>query len=481
MNVYASVQQAFLVQNSGWMEPFYTDPNSQFKPLISAVANAVINPTDQVHVLAFNQSTTANISPQIVHKGVGSKQLTQAVNSIHLAKKAGENSKALADTDFKEAITKTIVDSFQTQSGIIWIFTNNKNSPNNDIQTAERNLEFYRLLHLEPSIVKTIVFPLRMEVRGNSYQAKGLMVYGLAYGQAAATALDNILKDGKLTKILTQPYAKLKPLDQDAVSIIPEKIVNSPNITLSQGADNRTVILDVESSKYLPQFILQGSIKNQFYPYTIAQARVTANLTSNGKKIPVLVDTQNINGLEPGAKQNIKAKITMPFAQVPSPWSSQALSAMGKEFLVPVNIEIGLTDQQLILSQGFVNNLKELFPGDPISEVFTPPENVRSSIATIPMIIRVQYPVLPLILLILGLFLLVGLLLWLLFAFKNGKTYRVKGNNVDQLVKLYYFGKALKIYNNKSEVVASVKLGFGMPKYTPENASGIKLSFSKPK
>ena len=34
----SAVQQAFLVQNSGWMEPFYTDPESQFKPLVAAVA-----------------------------------------------------------------------------------------------------------------------------------------------------------------------------------------------------------------------------------------------------------------------------------------------------------------------------------------------------------------------------------------------------------------------------------------------------------
>ena len=39
---YDNIQQAFLVQNSGWMEPFYTDPNSQFKPLISAVANSLL-------------------------------------------------------------------------------------------------------------------------------------------------------------------------------------------------------------------------------------------------------------------------------------------------------------------------------------------------------------------------------------------------------------------------------------------------------
>ena len=38
--------------------------------------------------------------------------------------------------------------------GIIWIFTNNKNSPGNSPETAKRNREFYQLLHEEPSIVR---------------------------------------------------------------------------------------------------------------------------------------------------------------------------------------------------------------------------------------------------------------------------------------------------------------------------------------
>jgi hypothetical protein len=61
-----AIQQAFLVQNSGWMEPFYADPQSQFKPLIAAVANAAARPGDKVMVLAFSQSSGSNVSPQLL-------------------------------------------------------------------------------------------------------------------------------------------------------------------------------------------------------------------------------------------------------------------------------------------------------------------------------------------------------------------------------------------------------------------------------
>ena len=43
-----AVPQVFLVQNSGWMEPFYADPASQFKPLVAELVNAVVTSGDQV-------------------------------------------------------------------------------------------------------------------------------------------------------------------------------------------------------------------------------------------------------------------------------------------------------------------------------------------------------------------------------------------------------------------------------------------------
>ena len=52
----AGIQQAFLVQNSGWMEPFYTDQQSQLKALVGAVAQAartVHRPTVSIRRFIF--------------------------------------------------------------------------------------------------------------------------------------------------------------------------------------------------------------------------------------------------------------------------------------------------------------------------------------------------------------------------------------------------------------------------------------------
>lgn len=473
----ASVQQAYLIQNSGWMEPFYTDSQSLLKPLVSAVANATSHPNDTVFLLAFNQSNGANVSPQLVYEGTGVASFDKALNSISLARKG--NNSALADTDFKEAVIQTITGPMQAKPGIIWIFTNNKNSPNNDLQTAARNQDFYNLLHLEPSIVKTIVFPLKMIVKGNAYDAKGLMVYGLAYGEEAAKELDAILAEGRLTKVLTQPYAKLKPIDQDALRIVPERIANSSNIKVMQGSDNRTVILDVDASKFATEIILHGTMQNQFYPYVIKEGRVTATLTANGVTVPVLVDTVSINGLEPGERQNIKVKLNLPFAQIPSAWSSEAFGAMGKQYVIPMTVEIGLADQKLSLSEKFTDGLKDLFPGDPISEVFTPPESVKASIAKVPLLVRIQYPLMPVVFAILGLLVLVGLMAWLAFMLTQSKYFKLEvidyqTNGLERIsIAVRTFSSAI-VTNSKGQDVGKVRNLFGQLKVVKHN-SGFHL------
>ena len=56
--------QVFLVQNSGWMEPFYSDPDSPFKPLVGALVTAATQPGDPIVLAAFNQSLPDAPSPK---------------------------------------------------------------------------------------------------------------------------------------------------------------------------------------------------------------------------------------------------------------------------------------------------------------------------------------------------------------------------------------------------------------------------------
>ncbi|WP_321814194.1 MULTISPECIES: hypothetical protein [unclassified Paraburkholderia] len=468
----AGVQQAFLVQNSGWMEPFYTDPASQFKPLVTAVANAVTAADEPAFLLAFSQSSGDNVSPRVLKAGTGAASFAAALSTLDIARKSAGG--ALADTDFKEAVVKTITGPFHSAPGIVWIFTNNRNSPGNDQATAARNLDFYKLLHLEPSISKTLVFPLRMSVKGKLYQAQGMMVYALAYGEPAARELDGILKAGRLSQVLTRPPARLKPLDMDAVRIVPESVANTPDVHPSLGSDQRSLVLDVDAGKVVPTIDMRASLQNLFYPYVIKHATVAATLTQGGRTVPVDVSPAAVDDLLPGERKAVQVHLTLPVEQVPSSWSPQALAAMGKQVLMPMSVNLELDDQQLALSDDFKAQLTHDFPGDPISDIFAAPSSVRSSVATVPVVLRIQYPLLPLIVAICSVLALVGGLAALALLSGRSRRYPLVVNDTHRHVVLKPFA-SVQIRDENGTPVGTVRRGLGRPRVT-QVADGHTLS-----
>jgi hypothetical protein len=459
---HAAIQQAFLVQNSGWMEPFYVDGRSQLKPLVAAVAQAAAEADDTVHTLAFSQGTIGNESPRVLGSAKGAANVAQLLAPLTLARKGSQPGAALADTDFQEAVTKTITGSFKAAPGIVWIFTNNKNSPGNDPATAARNREFYRLLHLEPSITKTVVFPLKMPVQGKLYAARGLLVYALAYGQPAADALNRILANGRLQQVLTRPPVRLKPVDQDALRIVPERLLDAPNMHASLGSDGRTLVLDVDADALAPTVRLKATLQNLFYPYAIAHGEVGATLAAGTQQLPVQVAPAVISHLAPGARQAVDVQFRLPVEQVPSPWSSQAIAAMGKQVLLPMRVTLSLDQQKLTLPPAFNAEMQELFPGDPISEVLLPPESVHSSRADVPLLVRVQYPLLPVLVMVGGaLALLGGGALFAVLATRS-RRYPVHVDGAVRQVVVKPF-KTVVVRDTEGELVGELRRGLGKP------------------
>ena len=227
-----AIPHVFLVQNSGWMEPFYSDPQSQFKPLVGALAGSVVQPGEAVVLAAFNQSLPGAPSPRALlsfKAGQDSAQrITQALRGLDTARKPG--SRALADTDLGEAVQAALSQALGGKPGIVWLFTNNRNSPNNDQATAARNREFYQLIHGGAAIAKALAFPLRMPVKGEHYSANGLMVYAFAAGAEGSRALDALLAAGRVERVITEPPARLKPLDRDTVRLAPRKVENAAGV-----------------------------------------------------------------------------------------------------------------------------------------------------------------------------------------------------------------------------------------------------------
>lgn len=466
----AAMQQAFLIQNSGWMEPFYADPASQFKPLVAALVQTVTSEQDHVVISVFNQQAPGNPSPVVLYQGRGPGAPASALAPLGVARKSRT---ALADTDFKEAVLATITGPFKAEPGILWIVTNNRNSPNNDSQTAERNREFYQLVHLEPSVSRALAYPLRMPVQGQHYQATGLMVYALAYGEPAALHLDALVEQGRIAQVFTNPPARLKPLDRESVRIVPREVRNSDNVQVSLGADGQTLVFDVAASALSPEIVLRASIENQFFPYRIEKADIQAGWNAAGQSMPVPVTPARLSGLAPGSAAGVELRLPVPAAEIPSTWSWAAIAALGKQLILPGTVELALVNQSLRVSDEFVASLARLFPNDPLSEVFTPPDAVTGSTVRLPVLLRIQYPLTPVIALVAGVILLALLLLALAALAQRPSRYEVSLDGVKRTVIVKPFS-AVELRGQDGQLAGRIRRSLGRPRVV-ETAAGHTL------
>lgn len=390
---HAATPHVFLVQNSGWMEPFYSDPASPFKPLVAELALAVARPGDALVLAAFNQSQPNAPSPRaLLSATVGGgtrEQVRQALAGLDTARKPGG---ALADTDLGEAVGAAMSQALGGRDGIVWLVTNNRNSPNNDQATAQRNREFYQLIHggQGGAIRTALAFPLRMQVEGRHYRANGLMIYAFAIGAGGKAALDRLLESGSVRQVITEPPARLKPLDRDTVRLVPRKVGNAPGVDFAIGA-NGVLRADIAPDAAAPSAKIDWHLENTMYPYTIVSATLSARSKLGGEDRPVSLGGTRVRNLAPGKPEPLASTLQLPVAQLPGKWSMEAFQAAGSAYVLPGAIELHLADQKLALSQGFRERMATLFPGDPLPEIFTPPASIQASTAVLPLEVRVHY------------------------------------------------------------------------------------------
>lgn len=401
----APLRQAFLVQNSGWMEPFYSDPASSLKPLVTRLAGAAAD-DGEVVVGLFNQADARHPSPEWIYRGPGNHAgLARALGNAGLARK---QSGAYADTDFKEALLGAIEVGLEGRPGIIWIVTNNKNSPNNSAEVVARNREFYQLLHGEGAIARIAAFPLKMPVKGAHFQANGLMIYALAYGEPAGTALQDILQRQAIVTLLPSGHARLKPLTEAAVRFTPTGARQEAGIAAGLAPDGRTLVLAFDAGTAVRTAHIQGRFENLFDPYRITSARATLS-TPPAIGLQGELSTSALKALDPG-QQSEELTLSLSLPPLPSQWSREVLLRSG--YQRSGAIDVRLDDQQLQVSPPFIAHMEALFPGDALPDVFLPPVKASSSVTRIPLLLQVEYPVWPAVVVYGGgLLALLGLLL----------------------------------------------------------------------
>jgi len=451
------VLNVFLVQNSGWMEPFYFDGNSKFKPLIKTVIEKVNRKGDEVVIASFNQSVGANRSPLLAYRGNNPTAIVKSLQDIMLAKKPGGS--VYADTDFKEAVVGAITQYSPGRPCILWIFTNNKNSPQNSPETAARNKEFYRWLQSEGNIKRIVAYTYPMPVKGTHYHANGIMIYAMAYGKPANDALEKLVK--AKPPFEDQP-ARLKPLNTDAVTFVPTGVAKQGNFSASLGTDLRTLVLQFDSSNKSEVAVINGVFRNDFFPYDIRSATVSMDVKFRGEShgIQSEINPRELDSVSTG-KQSAVVAVKIGIPPLPSMWSHPEI-IFKSGYQAQAIMEFTLANQKLQLSADFLERMNKLFPGDPLPEIFVPGESAKHSVTSRPLLVKVEYPVWPLIVLALltGAIIFGGL--WFLSAFTRARKFTVVVDGMQKTYTLKAFGEC-SLYTDRGERIGTLKRGLGKP------------------
>ena len=209
------LSEVYLIQDSGWMEPFYADQGSQFKAVITTLIDTTQLVGVKTIVATFDQDgqIAGHKSPEEVFAGPYDKSRVEAtVANIEPPRRQDGK---YADSDFFGALNGTINSLLSGQQGIVWMISNNKDSPNNTQEVLARTQKFYSDLRASPYIHRIVAFPVRMRVHGPHYDERGFIIYGIAYGSRAAKALDFLTSAGQPVRtVFADPPVRLKPLDQ---------------------------------------------------------------------------------------------------------------------------------------------------------------------------------------------------------------------------------------------------------------------------
>ncbi|MDD5280981.1 hypothetical protein [Acidithiobacillus sp.] len=451
----ATVPQFFLVQNSGWMQPYFSDKSAQFPEILRRLVEMSCKTPDVSSALAlFNQSSNPDLSPEMLYRGSCSEMpVRDLAKKIHAAR-LPNNPQVFANSDYRQALYRAIERYAKGQSAVFWMVTNNKNSPDNSQQLNSHDAAFYQMLHASPQITRVIAIPLPDGAVSKYFTSHGLIIFGIGYGAPAAKYLENLVASGDVKKAFGARAASLKPLNVAAVSFVPEGVTGPVSgVRLRRGVLN----IALPARNHPQSFTITGRFINHFYPYTIASAATTATLLLDGHRYSVSLTPAALKNLQPDTSS---IPVTLSFTVPAMPkWSLQTLLSSGRN--IPAILEFTLTQQHLAISPNFISVINKILPDAPMPQIFQPDPEIRASQTDIPIMVQVKYPIWPLLVVLGGLAVLVAGILFMLFRMTrtNEKSAQVRVNGRVSTYRIAK-GKSQKIRNEDGDIIAEIKRGF---------------------
>ena len=390
----AEVPSLYLVQTSGWMEPFFTDPASPFKPLLQSLVDA--SQTGRTVIADFNQDgqVPGRRSPEVAYDGpFAAGPVHAAINGLSLAVRPGGR---LADADFDGALVRSLSEVLGGKPGIVWVVTNNKNSRNNSPEINRNTRDFAEMVRSSPYLPFVAAYPVRMPVTGRQYTERGLIIYAIAYGEEAAAALQKVVESAPMRSLFTDPPFKLKHLDEAPLvfSVTGGSAGGGGASSLPGGG----ILLQGVPPSGEGTIRVAGVLRSDYYPQTIVSADVSLAWAAldgvdDPASLPAEVEPRVLRGLASGGQQGSMV-IVLHTPAVARPPGIAGLFAENR--VLNGSLQLRLTNLQMALGDDFTAKMGEIAALDQLPDVFADYQKVGAATAVIPITLVVQFSALPL-------------------------------------------------------------------------------------
>lgn len=355
-----NVPFVFLVQNSGWMEPFYSDNRvTKFDAAISTFIERAAPQNTPIIIASFNKDgeIVNRTSPYVVYSGAAEMSaIRAAVSKIDLPLRTDGR---LANSDYAEALVDTLKKVLHARSAVVFMVTNNKSAPNGrerqeDGNVAKRTEAFNALLTDSPEIKRIVAWPLRFAAHGRKFDERGLVIYAIAYGEDASEPLRRSANADSVRQLVGDPPVRLKPLTFDPLELVLTR-GNNGDLDWYSDAAGRIVIDGVPNKGVIID--MKGTITNVHYPYVIESGRMVARWTTPmGTRVAsrVRITPQDISGLQPFATmRDVSIKLAISPVERPGLFEDQ--------LAIPGKLSIELTDLKLGLAPDYLKKMNDIF------------------------------------------------------------------------------------------------------------------------
>ena len=398
------VDQVFLVQDSGWMEPFLTAEGSQFRPLVEALVAAARAPVGTVTVATFDQDGQVPFrpSPRPLYEGpYEAASVKRAIEGIDLPRKAG--GQAFADADFNGALMGAIR-LLRGRAGVIWMVTNNKNAPGNDGQVERNTAAFHTALRDSDAISRIVAYPVRMPLKGRNFTEGGFLVYGIGYGAAGGRALDAALGGAPLKALFSHPPVSIKPVLAGGLSPRFEAFDGG---SLRAAVENGVLVVRGADAARGAGLRLTAQLHNGLYPQRVVSSRLSLTWTEVGTDAgagQAAIAPARVEGVAPGGDSGpLVAVLTLPPVERPAGLAGM----LAGRRTVDGTLTLKLVDLTLDLDPAFLERVRPIFGGGQLArgqagegrlpELFLDYRRVSEAAASLPVRIEAEFSPWPLV------------------------------------------------------------------------------------